>query len=105
MLNTACTTLPKRPSANVRDVQGRLSRYSSPGRRPYNPMVRRPSFYELLDGLLVRLLTRSRICIHGILQNPFKHRRRGCANDRAEGDEDADKNPACTIIAIAQHNE
>ena len=43
--------------------------------------------------------------IHGILQNPFKHRRRGGDNDTAEGDEDAHKNPAGTIITIAQHNE
>lgn len=40
-----------------------------------------------------------------ILQNPFKHRRRGGDNDRAEGDEDAYKNPACTVITTAQHNE
>src|SRR4026209_90993 len=33
----------------AKDVRRRLSRYSSPGRRPHNPMVRRPSFYELLD--------------------------------------------------------
>ncbi len=35
--------------SNAKDVRRRLSRYPSPGRRPHNPMVRRPSFYELLD--------------------------------------------------------
>jgi hypothetical protein len=43
--------------------------------------------------------------IHGILQNPLKHRRCGRDNDRAQGDEDAHKNPACAVITIAQHNE
>jgi hypothetical protein len=39
------------------------------------------------------------------LKNPFKHRRRGGDNNRAECDEDAYKNSACAIITIAQHNE
>src|SRR5262249_40100391 len=43
--------------------------------------------------------------INGILQNPPKHRRRGGSHDRAECDEDAHENPACTIITIVRQNE
>jgi len=43
--------------------------------------------------------------IHGILQNPFQHRRCGSNHDRTEGEEDAHKNPAGTIVTIAQQNE
>ena len=43
--------------------------------------------------------------VYGTLQDPFKHRCRGGDNDGAERDEDAQKDPSCAIITIAQHDK
>src|SRR5436190_11392432 len=43
--------------------------------------------------------------IHGILQNPFKHRGRGGDDDRREGNEDPHENPRRPVLTVAKHNE
>ena len=42
--------------------------------------------------------------VRGTLQDPFKDRCRGGDDDRAEGNEDAHEDAACTIIALGEHD-
>ena len=55
--------------------------------------------------ILFTPLVISRFYVQGVLQERFKHSCCGGDNDRAEGDKDAHKNSACTIITVAQHNK
>src|SRR6266404_215491 len=43
--------------------------------------------------------------IHGILQDPFKHRGRGGDDDRREGNKDPHENPRRPVLTVAKHNE